>query len=365
MGRHQAQADRNGLVLSGSCKAVVVTEADVGRARAGDAQAFGTVTEPYRSELLLHCYRLLGSLTDAEDVLQETLLAAWRAIDTFEGRASVRTWLYRIATNRALNARRAAGRRPPEPQPPFRPPPPTHHAEITWLQPCPDRLLEQVADQRPTPDARYSTREAVELAFVTGLQHLPGRQAAALILVDVLGYSTAEAAGLLNTGPTAVKGALQRARARMSRLARSGHDRCTTAGSEAEQRLSRRFTEAFTSDDLGGVLALLTDDAFLAMPPAPHLYSGKQAIGAFLGTSAGWRAGRPLTAVPTRANGAPAFALYISQEPGMPGHAAGIVVLTVVATADGHRISGVTRFLVSELFARFGLPEVHPGGSPS
>jgi RNA polymerase sigma-70 factor (TIGR02960 family) len=163
-----------------------------GRARIGRVDsAFEELVGPHRRELLAHCYRLLGSLTDAEDALQETLLAAWRGLDGFEGRSSLRTWLYRIATNRCLNARR---RIPPAPAPPFEPPPPTRLGDVPWLQPFPDELLDGIPDGAPGPEARYQMREAVELAFVTGLQRMPPRQAATLILRDVLGYSTEEAA---------------------------------------------------------------------------------------------------------------------------------------------------------------------------
>jgi RNA polymerase sigma-70 factor (TIGR02960 family) len=188
------------------------------RARDGDERAFRELTEPYRRELQVHCYRMLGSLTDAEDLLQETLLAAWRGLAGFQERASVRTWLYRIATNRCLNALRGAGRRvPTEPAPPFQPPAPSRRGEITWLQPYPDTLLEGVADTAPGPDARYQAAEAVELAFVAALQRMPPRQAAALLLRDVLGFATDEVAGMLGTSSTAVKGALQRARAALDR----------------------------------------------------------------------------------------------------------------------------------------------------
>ena len=184
------------------------------RARAGDEQAFRELTAPYRRELQVHCYRMLGSLTDAEDMLQETLLAAWRGLAGFTERASVRTWLYRIATNQCLNARRAASRRiPAEPVPPFQPPEPTARAEITWLQPYPDTLLDGICDAAPGPEARYEATEAIELAFIAGLQRMRPRQAATLLLRDVLGFAAPEVADLLNTTPTAVKGSLQRARA--------------------------------------------------------------------------------------------------------------------------------------------------------
>ena len=170
----------------------MVTGGLLARARAGDGEAFGELMDPYRRELQVHCYRMLGSLTDAEDMLQETLLAAWRGLAGFAERASVRTWLYRIATNQCLNARRAAGRRiPAEPVPPFQPPEPTRRGEITWLQPYPDTLLDGICDTAPGPEARYQATEAIELAFIAGLQRMPPRQAATLLLRDVLGFGAA------------------------------------------------------------------------------------------------------------------------------------------------------------------------------
>ncbi|SEH03453.1 RNA polymerase sigma-70 factor, ECF subfamily [Nonomuraea solani] len=202
--------------------------------------AFDELVEVYRHELLLHCYRLLGSLTDAEDLLQETLLAAWRGLDGFEGRASVRSWLYRIATNRCLNALRDRGRRIPlAPTPPFQPPEPSRHGDVTWLQPYPDELLEQVRDAEPGPEARYAAREAVELAFVAALQRIPPRQAAVVVLCDVLGYPLGEVAPMLGTTPTAVKGLLQRARISLDRHRDEVPGRPPAPGSAEERRLAR------------------------------------------------------------------------------------------------------------------------------
>lgn len=327
-----------------------MTEATLDRARAGDADAFRELVEPHRPELRLHCYRILGSLTDAEDVLQETLLAAWRGLGGFAGRASLRAWLYRIATNRCLNALRDAGRRgPPEPVPPFDPPEPTRRGEVTWLQPYPDTLLEQVADGVPGPEARYSAREAVELAFVAGLQHLPPRQTAALVLRDVLGFSTAEVADLLGTSPTAVKGMVQRARTRLDHH-RADRESAPGPGSPRERDLAKRFAGAFTADDVDGVVALLTDDAWLAMPPAPHEYHGPAAISTFLATSAAWRGHRRFHLVPTRANTQPAFASHLTD--GATTHPVGLLVLTL----RNDRIRGIDHFLDEDLPNRFGPP---------
>ncbi|WP_232666434.1 RNA polymerase subunit sigma-70 [Pseudonocardia sp. TRM90224] len=319
-----------------------MTQGAPGRARAADERAFRELTEPHRRGLLVHCYRMLGSLTDAEDVLQETMLAAWRGLDGFEGRSSVRTWLYRIATNRCLNALRDAGRRrPPEPRPPFEPPPPSRRSDVTWLQPIPDHLLTDVAEPAPGPEARYGSRESVELAFVAGLQRLPPRQAAALVLCDVLGFSLAEAADMLGGGPTAVKGALQRARAGTA----ARHGEPPAPSSPEEKALVRRFAEAFTADDVDGVVELLTDDGWLAMPPAPHEYHGRAAVAAFLTVSMGWSGRGATTLLPTRANTQPAFGCYLGGRP------AGLIVLTL----RGDRIATITRFLEAD-FPRLGLP---------
>jgi RNA polymerase sigma-70 factor (TIGR02960 family) len=322
-----------------------VEQATLQRARDGDEQAFRELTDPYRRELQVHCYRLLGSLTDAEDMLQETLLAAWRGLAGFEQRASVRSWLYRIATNQCLNARRADSRRiPAEPVPPFQPPEPTRRGEITWLQPYPDTLL----DAAPDPGTRYEATEAIELAFIAGLQRLPPRQAATLVLRDVLGFAPAEVAGLLGTSQTAVKGTLQRARAALDR----GRDHQPRPGSAQEQALARRFAEAYVAADIDGVIALLTDDAWLSMPPAPHQYLGADAIRSFLRASFGYRGERRVCLVPVRANGQPALASYICGTDGTAAFPAGLFVLTMT----GERIRALTRFHCDELYPRFGLP---------
>jgi len=305
-------------------------------ARTGDERAFGELVEPYRRELLVHCYRLLGSYTDAEDVLQEALLAAWRGLATYEERAALRTWLYRIATHRCLNARRDASRRPAEPVPPFELPEPTRRGEMTWLQPWPGAV----------PDSGHDAIESVELAFVTGLAHLPPRQAAALVLRDVLEFSTAEVAGLLDTTPTVVKGLVQRARAGV------GVQPPPRPTAAAERELAARFAAAYVAGDVAGVVALLTDDAWLAMPPAPHEYGGRTAIAEFLAASLGSR-DRSVELEPASVAGGPAFGVYGG------GRAATLIVLT--CRADG--IAAVTRFHLPQLFERFGLPDQLRGAS--
>jgi RNA polymerase sigma-70 factor (TIGR02960 family) len=327
------------------------------RARSGDEQAFAELTSPYRRELQVHCYRMLGSLTDAEDAVQETLLAAWRGLPGFAGRSSLRTWLYRIATNQCLNARRAAARRiPAEPVPPFRPPEPTQRGEITWLQPYPDALLDGIADTAPGPGARYQATEAVELAFVTSLQRMPPRQAATLVLRDVLGFDSGEVASMLGASPAAVKGTLQRARAALDRPGGEARRREPRPGSAQEHALARRFADAYVAADIDGVIALLTDDAWLSMPPAPHQYHGTDAIRAMLGASFRHRAGRRLYLLPARANNQPALASYVSDPARAAAYPAGLFVLTMA----GPKISAMTRFHLDELYPRFGLPESLP-----
>jgi RNA polymerase sigma-70 factor (ECF subfamily) len=336
----------------------VVDHAVLQRARGGDEQAFRELTDPHRRELQVHCYRVLGSLTDAEDMLQETLLAAWRGLAGFQERSSFRTWLYRIATNQCLNALRAAGRRiPAEPVPPFRPPEPSRRSEITWLQPYPDHLLEGTADTAPGPDARYEASEAVELAFIVGLQHMPPRQAATLVLRDVLGFPTAEVASMLNTSQTAVKGTLQRARAALDHhRGQPGERRAPRPGAAGERALARRFAHAYTVADIDAVIALLTDDAWLSMPPAAHEYHGTAAIRAFLHASFGFRGDRRLQLVPTRANTQPALAGYLSGPAQPAATPAGLFVLTMT----GQKIGAIARFHLDELYPRFGLAGSRP-----
>jgi RNA polymerase sigma-70 factor (TIGR02960 family) len=326
------------------------------RARAGDESAFQELVDPYRRELHLHCYRILGSLQDAEDIVQETLLAAWRGLSGFEGRASLRAWLYRIATNRCLNALRDRKRRPQEVPSMAEPPKPTRMAEPMWLDPYPDALLEGVADSAPGPDAQYETIESVGLAFSAALQHLPPRQRAALVLVDVLGYRNSEAAEMLETSETSIKGALQRARATLdARLPPAGRERAPLPGSLRERELVGRFAAAVEQGDTAGVISLLTNDAWLTMPPQPYEYQGGKAIATFLAERAD-RRGANLRLVPTRANGQPAFGCYLPDPHAPIARAYGIMVLTL--TDDS--ISAITWFGERSLFAHFGLPRTLP-----
>ena len=246
------------------------------RARAGDHQAFAALTDPYRRELQLHCYRILGQVQDAEDAMQETLLSAWRALESFEERSTLRSWLYRIATNRCLNMLRDSGRRPATAAGPASTPEPTRYGEVLWLEPYPDALLEGIVDGAAGPEARYETREAVTLAFLTALHRLPPRQRAVLVLRDVLGFSATEVAAMLDTTPTSVNSALIRARATIEE--REPHDRAPLPRSAQEHELVARFADAFERGDVEPIVALLAEDACWTMPPEPHEYQGHEAI---------------------------------------------------------------------------------------
>jgi RNA polymerase sigma-70 factor (TIGR02960 family) len=327
------------------------------RARAGDGEAFRELAGPYRRELQVHCYRMLGSVADAEDAVQETMLAAWQGIGGFaEDRASLRTWLYKIATNRCLNARRAAGRRPARERDVSRsgPPVPTPRDEVVWLQPFPDALLEGAIDRAPGPEARYEQAEAISLAFVAALQLLPPRQVAVLILRDVLGFRASEVAGMLEVTVESANSALRRARAGLQRRRQpaAGHPPPPAAGSPAEDAIVARFARAWQSADLDALVALLTGDVFIAMPPEPFGYQGRDAVARYWARQFG--AGRRFDLVPARANGQPAFGAYLRGPAGI-GHAAGFYVLTLA----GGQISAITRFEASVL-PWFGLPRSLP-----
>jgi RNA polymerase sigma-70 factor (TIGR02960 family) len=328
----------------------------VPRARAGDGDAFRELTEPYRRELLVHCYRMLGSFQDAEDALQDTLLGAWQGLDAFEGRASLRSWLYRIATNRCLNARRSAGRRSAKEWnvPNVRPPDPTRVGEIVWLEPFPDALLEGVIDTPSSPEARYEQTESVSLAFVTALQVLPPRQVAVLILRDVLGFHAAEVAEMLDSSVESVTSALKRARAGLQRKFAHTADRepPPAPNSKAEDAIVAKFIRAWESADLDALVALLTDDVFISMPPIAFEYEGRDVVARFCAAIFG--AGRRFDLVPTRANGQPAFGAYL-RDPNGVSHGTGLYVVTL----SGERICAMTRF-DNAMLPRFGLPRSLP-----
>lgn len=322
----------------------------VERARSGDEHAFQEMIDPHLRELHVHCYRMLGSLVDADDLVQETITAAWNGMSAFEGRSSPRTWLYRIATNRCLNAIRDEKRRPPtEPIPPFTPPSPTSHGDVTWCQPYPHALIHPEAG----PEERLQSRESIELAFIVALQRLPPRQTAALVLCDVLGYSVGEAAQMLDCSQTAAKGLLQRARRALGEYRSSSSGAPETALATKDE-VAGTFAAAFVANDFDTLVTLLTDDAWLAMPPAPHVYEGMDAIMGFLKTSFAWRGDRFRHLAPTRANGQPAFVFYMAETPESgSARANGVIVLTL---CEG-RIRGVTHFIDARLPPRFGFPE--------
>ena len=328
----------------------------IAKARAGDGDAFRELTEPYLRELQVHCYRMLGSFQDAEDALQNTLLTAWQSLAGFEGRASIRTWLYKIATNRCLDARRAASRRAARKwdMAQFEPPVPTPRAEAVWLQPFPDALLDGAAGVPLGPEARYEQAEAISLAFVTALQALPPRQVAVLILRDVLGFHASEVAGMLEVTVESVNSALKRARASLQRRPppAAGHQPPPTAGSPAEDAIVAKFARAWESADLDALVALLTDDVFIAMPPMPFGYEGRDVVTRFCASLLA--AGRRFDLVPARANGQPAFGAYLRGPAGIR-HATGFYVLTLA----GDRICAMTRFEASVL-PWFGLPRSLP-----
>src|SRR5216684_5611804 len=327
------------------------------RAQAGDGEAFRALTEPHRRELQVHCYRMLGSFQDAEDAVQDTMLAAWRGLERFDGRASLRTWLYRIATNRCLDALRSARRRPAKQWdiPGIEPPEPTGLGEIHWLEPYPDALLDGAVSVPLGPEARYEQTESISLAFVTALQILPPRQLAVLILRDVLGFHASEVAGMLDSTVESVNSALKRARASMQRRrppAGSASEPPPAADSPAEDAIVAKFASAYESADVDALVALLTDDVFMSMPPMPLEYEGRDTVARFCASL--FSAGRRFDLVPTRANGQPAFGAYVRAPDGIR-HGTGLFVLTL----SGDRICAMTRF-DSSVLPWFGLPRSLP-----
>jgi RNA polymerase sigma-70 factor, ECF subfamily len=322
------------------------------RARAGDEDAFGALVSPYLRELHVHCYRMLGSVHDAEDVLQEVLMRAWRYLDAFDGRGSVRGWLYRIATNRCLTARSRAAVAPPPALSPPPPPPNAPDVEVTALTPYPGEWLAELAG-RDDPAASYEVRESVHLAFLTIIQLLPPRQRAVLLLRDVLGFSAAEAAEVLQASQASVTSALQRARATLQTHRASGRLR-PSQDAGAGQALADRFTAAWHAGDIRALTSVLAQDCLLTMPPAPLAYRGREAIGSFFATVP---AGGDLAAIrllPVQASSQPAVAAYVRE--GAVAQAYGIMVLTI----RDDMIGEITGFADPSLFPLFGLPRQAP-----
>jgi len=325
-------------------------------AAAGDEEAFRRLTDHYRRELHVHCYRMLGSFHDAEDALQETFLRAWRHLASFEGRSALRAWLYHIATNVCLTAA-ARPRVEPAPPPVLVPPSAAHTAgieQVTHLSPYPDQLLDELEATAGNPVAHYDLRESVQLAFLAAVQMLPPRQRAVLLLRDVLGWSSGEVAALLDSTTASVNSALQRARATVDQQHTEGRLGTvpTASRDEIEQSLVRRYIEAWEAVDLDRLVGLLRSDAVLTMPPFRLRYEGRRAIAEFFATipSPGAVARRRL--MPTRANRQPAVAAYMLDPGGLKHHASALVVLSVEAEA----IAAITGFVDPTLFPVFGLP---------
>jgi RNA polymerase sigma-70 factor (ECF subfamily) len=324
-------------------------------ARGGDEGAFGRIVEEHRAELHAHCYRMLGSVHDAEDALQETLLRAWRGLGGFGGRSSLRTWLYRIATNACLDV---IGKRPKRVLPiDYGPPseaggdPGQPLVESVWLEPYPDEMI-GLADGYAAPEARYEQREAVELAFVAALQHLPATQRAVLILRDVLAFSAREVAASLDTTVASVNSALQRARKavdeRLPEL--SQQETLRSLGDERLRDLVQRYIDVWAQGDVDGLRALLAEDAVFSMPPWASWWRGRETISGFA-EHAVETCGDART-VPIRVNGQAAIAYYLRDRETGRYRAAALDVLTL----DGAHVEEITAFATPEAFPRFGLP---------
>ena len=336
---------------------VAITGLDAGLAIVDD-RAFEDLVEKHRPELQFHCYRMLGSVQESEDLVQESLLRAWKSREAFEGRSSIRTWLYSIATHVCLDALRRRSRRilvtaygpPSDPSLPDTPPPP----EVLWLEPFPDRLL-NVVDQQGAPEARYDARESVELAFLAAVQCLQPRQRAILLLRDALSWTAAETAALLETSVASVNSGLLRARAAMRRQLPKGADSFIDgiASEEAARAVADRYLRAWEAADVHALAALLKEDATLSMPPVPSWYFGRSAVAEFLARnpmSPQWHA--RLRVYPTRANRRPAFAVY-HRGPGSDVFSPfGLMTLRI----EGDLIAEILGFIEPALFRFFDVP---------
>jgi RNA polymerase sigma-70 factor, ECF subfamily len=325
-------------------------------------RSFEQLAEPYRRELKLHCYRMLGSVHDAEDLVQETYLRAWRGFESFDGTGSLRAWLYRIATNACLNAiasRKSAKRIMPDQHGPatVQMPDGKPLTDVAWLEPLPDSHIEGIADQAPGPEARYTSNEAVRLAFVAAIQQLPPQQRAVLLLCDVLGWPAAEAASLLDATAASINSALQRARETLSKRYPGGQSEMTVPPTPEQREILDRYLRAWEGLDLEGFAALLKEDATYTMPPLPQWYSGRHAIRAFFGWA--WKSYGGFRLLPTRANRQPAFATYTRQATDARWTAHSIQLLEL----QHGGISRLSLFVKPggpELFHAFGLPLILP-----
>ncbi|GIH16197.1 sigma-70 family RNA polymerase sigma factor [Rugosimonospora africana] len=368
--KNPAAAAREAATRDPAIPAAPTPDEELDAVRAGDEPSFAAVVERHRTELRVHCYRMLGSLEDAEDLVQETFLRAWKNLGTFEGRSTLRAWLYRIATNACLDALDGRARRvlPQHLEPPSAPDAPRPpRTDIAWLQPLPDRLAEPdagwepVADSDAEPDAAVVARETIELAFLAAIQHLPARQRAVLILRDVVGWPASDTAAALSGSVASVNSALQRARATLrEHLPRRRLDWAPSAApTEAERAVLRRYLEAVERTDLAALACLLAEDVRTAMPPYPHWFLGRDAVLAALAAS--WDPDSPHWAgrfrmVETSANRQPAAAAYVRGRGDTAYRAFGIGVLRV---EDG-RIAELTAFHDPGLFPAFGLPVALP-----
>jgi RNA polymerase sigma-70 factor (ECF subfamily) len=329
------------------------TEADKRR-------AFERLAEPLRRELKVHCYHMLGGLHDAEDAVQETYLRAWRSFDAFDGRGPFRAWAYRIATNACLDAlagRKRAKRFLPDQRAPatLKMPDGTPATDVAWLEPYPDSQMESVADDAPDPEARAASRQAVRLAFVAAIQQLPPRQRAVLLLCDVLGWSAAEAAGLLGGSIASINSALQRSRETLQKRDPESRAPAAPAPNAMQRELLGRYVRAWEALDVDGLVSVLKEDATYTMPPLPQWYAGRAPIGAFFKWA--WTFYSGYRMVPTGANGQPAFAAYSRPRDGGPWTAHSLQVLSL----GPDHIASVTLFAKPDaprLFEAFGLPLV-------
>ena len=324
----------------------------------GANQAFERLAGPYRREVKLHCYRMMGSLHEAEDLVQETFLRAWRGFDGFEQGTSIRAWLYRIATNACLNAlasRKISQRWLPDRHGPatVQMPDGKPATDVTWLEPYPDSELVGIADDAPGPEARYASAESVKLAFVAAIQYLPPRQRAALLLCDVLGWAAVEAAALLGGSTASINSALQRARETLAGRYSKGRTPVAPGTEQAQQRLLSQYLQAWEGLEVDRFVSLLKEDATYTMPPLPQWYAGRQPIRTFFEWA--WKLYESFRLVPTGANRQPAFAAYSRSDPHAPWTAHSIQVLTPVDDA----IATLTLFAKPDgprLFGAFGLP---------